>query len=62
MTVPAAGKAKAVITRKGKKLATGTATAKQAGTLKITLNKAIKGKGLTLKLTFSKQTISKKLS
>ena len=61
VTVPAAGKAKAVITRKGKKLATGTATAKQAGTLKITLNKAIKGKGLTLKLTFSKQTISKKL-
>ena len=62
VTVPAAGKAKAVITRKGKKLATGSATAKQAGTLKITLNKAIKGKGLTLKLTFSKQTITKKLS
>ncbi len=62
VTVPGAGKAKAVITRKGKKVATGTATARQAGTLNIRLNKAIKGKGLTLKLTFSKRTISKKLS
>jgi hypothetical protein len=61
VTVPAAGKAKAVVTRKGKKVATGSATAKQAGTLTIKLNKAIKGKGLTLKLSFSGKTIAKKL-
>jgi len=61
VTVPGAGKAKAVVTRKGKKVATGSATAKAAGTLSIKLNKAIKGKGLTLKLTFSGKTISARI-
>jgi hypothetical protein len=61
VTVPGAGKAKAVITRRGKKLATGSATAKSAGTLTIRLNKAPRGKSLTLKLTFSGKTISKKV-
>jgi hypothetical protein len=60
VTVPSAGKAKLVVTRKGKKLTTATAKAKAAGTLTIKLKKAVR-KGLTLKLTFSGKSVSKKL-
>jgi hypothetical protein len=61
LTVPSAGKAKLVVTRKGKKIASATATAQRAGTLSIKLKTPLKGKGLTLKLTFSGKTVSKKL-
>ena len=61
VTVPAAGKVKVTVTRKGKTIATATATAKQAGTVTVRFKKAPKGKGLTLKLTFSGKTVTKKL-
>jgi hypothetical protein len=62
VTVPAAGKVKLTASRKGRRIATATATAKQAGTVTVRFKQALKGKSLTLKLTFSGKTVTKKLS
>jgi hypothetical protein len=57
VTVPGAGTVKLVATAKGKRLASGTATAKQAGTVTVKLGKVRKNvKTLTLKLTFNNVT------
>ena len=57
VTVPGAGKVKLVATAKGKPLASGTATAKQAGSVTVKLGKVRKNvRTLTLKLTFNKVT------
>ena len=57
VTVPGAGKVKVVATAKGKKVASGTATAKQAGIVTVKLGKVRKHvKTLTLKLTFNNVT------
>ncbi len=57
VTVPGAGKVKLVATAKGKKVASGTATAKQPGTVTVKLGKVRKKvTTLTLKLTFNNVT------
>ena len=57
VTVPGAGKLKLVARAKGKKVASGTATAKQAGTVTVKLGKVRKKvTTLTLKLTFNNVT------
>ena len=64
VTVPAAGKVTLVATVKGRKVASGKATAKKAGTVTVKLSKvrkSLRGKTLTLKLTFNKQTTTKSL-
>ena len=64
VTVPAAGKVTLVATVKGRKVASGKATAKKAGTVTVKLSKvrkSLRGKTLTLKLTFNKQTVTKSL-
>ncbi len=64
VTVPAAGKVSLVATVKGHKVASGKATAKQAGPLTVKLSKvrkSLRGKTLTLKLTFNNQTVTKAL-
>jgi hypothetical protein len=61
VNVPGAGKVKLTATRKGKKLGTATAKAKHAGTVKIRFKRALKGKGLTLRLTFNHTSVAKKL-
>ncbi|MDA0167714.1 hypothetical protein OJ998_01345 [Solirubrobacter taibaiensis] len=56
VTVPGAGKVKLVAAYKGKTVATGTARAKQAGTITVKLGKVRKNvKSLTLKLTFNNE-------
>ncbi len=55
VTVPAAGRATLIATVAGRKVASGSATAKRTGTLTVRLSKvrkSLKGKILTLKLTF----------
>jgi hypothetical protein len=55
VTVPAAGKVSIAATVAGKKVAGGSTTAKQAGTVTVKLSKvkkSLKGKKLTLKLSF----------
>ena len=64
VTVPAAGKVTLVATVAGRKVASGKATAKKAGTVTVKLSKvrkSLRGKTLTLKLTFNKQTVTKSL-
>jgi hypothetical protein len=64
VTVPAAGKATLVATVRGRKVASGKATAKKAGTLTVKLSKvrkSLRGKTLTLKLTFNQETATKSL-
>jgi hypothetical protein len=57
VTVPAAGKVRVAAVTKGKTIATGTATAKKAGTVTVRLsNTRKKVKTLTLRLTFNNDT------
>ena len=59
VTVPGAGKVKLTAVAKGRTVATGTATARQAGAVTVKLGKVRNpGKTLTLKLTFNKVTTS----
>ena len=65
VTVPAAGKVSVTATFAGKVLATGHTTAKRAGSVTIKLSKvkkSLKGKKLTLKLSFRDATMSKTLT
>jgi hypothetical protein len=62
--VPAAGKVKVVAAVRGRKVASGSSTAKAAGTVTVKLSKvrtSLRGKTLTLKLTFNKATTTKSL-
>src|SRR5262249_10973303 len=60
VTVPAAGRATLNATLKHRKVASGSATAKRAGTLTIKLSKTLpKHKKLTLKLTFNHASVTK---
>ena len=62
--MPAAGKVTLVATVKGRKVASGKATAKKAGTVTVKLSKvrkSLRGKTLTLKLIFNNQTTTKSL-
>ena len=62
--VPAKGRVKVTATAGGRKVASGSANAKQAGkvTVKLTkVKKSLKGKTLTLKLTFNGDVTTKKL-
>jgi hypothetical protein len=64
VTVSAPGRVTLAATVKGRKVATGSATAKQAGTITVRLGKVrtnLKGKTLTLKLSFSGSTVMKSL-
>ena len=64
VAVPAAGKVTLVATVKGRKVASGTKTAKAAGTVTVKLSKvrkSLRGKTLTLKLIFNNQTATKSL-
>ncbi|HEY6889846.1 MAG TPA: hypothetical protein VI300_18745 [Solirubrobacter sp.] len=65
VTVPAPGKVTVTATLGGKVLATGHTTAKRAGTVTVKLpkvKKSLKGKKLTLKLSFRGATTSKTLT
>jgi hypothetical protein len=58
--VPGAGRAKLTATLEHRRLASGAATAKRAGTLTIKLSKTLpKHKKLTLKLTFNHASVTK---
>jgi WD40 repeat protein len=61
VSVPAAGRVSVKATAGGRKVASGSANAKRAGTVTVRLSKARvrKGKTLTLKLTFNGQTVTK---
>jgi hypothetical protein len=65
VTVPAAGKVSVTATLGSKVLATGHATAKRSGSVTVRLSKvkkSLKGKRLTLKLSFRDATMSKTLT
>jgi hypothetical protein len=62
--VPGAGRVSVVATVGGRKVASGSAAAKRAGTVTVKLSKvrkSLRGKKLTLKLSFSGVTVSKVL-
>lgn len=64
ITVPAAGKVTVIATVSGRKVAKGTATAKQAGPVTVKLSKvktSLKGKKLTLKLNFKDGRVTRTL-
>ena len=62
--VPGKGRVTVTATVGGRKVASGRATAKKAGTVTVKLSKvkkSLKGKTLTLKLTFSGTVVTKTL-
>jgi hypothetical protein len=64
VSVPAAGKLTLVASVKGRKVASGKATAKKAGTITVKLSKvhrSLRGKTLTFKLTVNSTTVTKSL-